>query len=254
MCKRCATGTIPEERASDGERHSVSEPDGGERDGLRGGFDWNRRFFMKAAGAGAAGGVALGAGTGTAAAEEYPGADRFISADGSNYASDTRTSADVAWIVMHVTEGTDQSAINWFQNPDADVSAHYVVSNYDHTQYPAGSVTQMVRHSDVAWHAGWTNGISIGIEHEWHPDEGSYISDDCYQASADLVNWLCDEFGIQTRYFLYDEAVCEQSSGFVGHTNAPSQSDCSATSPKSCPGPDWDADRYMEFIRGERTA
>ncbi|MEO9469307.1 N-acetylmuramoyl-L-alanine amidase [Parasphingorhabdus sp.] len=80
----------------------------------------------------------------------------------------------VTILVMHYTGMKDAaSAINWLANPDAKVSAHYVVTE-------DGQIVQMVNEENRAWHAGrgyWrgiedVNSASIGIEivnpgHEW---------------------------------------------------------------------------------------
>ena len=50
-------------------------------------------------------------------------------------------------IIIHKTEGSFSSAIGWFQNEDARVSAHYVI-DLD------GDIAQMVDENDTAWHAG----------------------------------------------------------------------------------------------------
>jgi len=69
-------------------------------------------------------------------------------------------------LVMHYTGmGDAASAINWLANPEAKVSAHYVVTE-------DGQIVQMVDEKDRAWHAGrsyWrgisdVNSASIGIE------------------------------------------------------------------------------------------
>lgn len=51
------------------------------------------------------------------------------------------------YVVIHVAEGTYQGTISWFQNPNADACAHYVVSKTD-------DITAIVRDEDIAWHAG----------------------------------------------------------------------------------------------------
>lgn len=72
----------------------------------------------------------------------------------------------VSILVMHYTGMKDAaSAINWLANPEAKVSAHYVVTE-------DGQVVHMVKEEDSAWHAGrgfWrgitdVNSASIGIE------------------------------------------------------------------------------------------
>lgn len=69
-------------------------------------------------------------------------------------------------IVLHYTAMADwRAARDWLCNPDANVSAHYLIT-------PAGDVVQMVAEDQRAWHAGagaWgdvtdVNSRSIGIE------------------------------------------------------------------------------------------
>lgn len=69
-------------------------------------------------------------------------------------------------IVLHYTAMEDaHAARDWLCNPQAAVSAHYLIS-------PQGEVTQLVREDQRAWHAGagrWgdvedVNSRSIGIE------------------------------------------------------------------------------------------
>ena len=51
-------------------------------------------------------------------------------------------------IIVHVTQGSWAGAINWFEDPKAQVSAHYTVRS------SGGAVGQSVREKDIAWHAG----------------------------------------------------------------------------------------------------
>ncbi len=80
----------------------------------------------------------------------------------------------VTMLIMHYTGMQDgPSAIDWLANPEAKVSAHYVVTE-------DGQIILMVDEAKRAWHAGrsfWrgitnVNSASIGIEiinpgHEW---------------------------------------------------------------------------------------
>ena len=73
----------------------------------------------------------------------------------------------VTLIVMHWTAGGDfQGVINWFLDPKAQVSAHYLIG-------VDGDVCRQVREEHVGWHAGpaslgnygqQINDCSIGIE------------------------------------------------------------------------------------------
>lgn len=144
------------------------------------------------------------AGAGLAA--EYPGAT-FVAANAGNFTSDNRTAADIDVIVIHTVQGSYASAISWFQNSSANVSAHYVVRRSD------GAITQMVRHKDIAWHAGnWSyNQRSIGIEHEGYIANSDNYTPAMVAASADLSRWLCDNLGIP-----------KDRNHIIGHIEVPS--------------------------------
>lgn len=94
-------------------------------------------------------------------------------------------------IVIHVTDGPATQAIqtaNWFGNPNAGVSAHYVVGR-------AGEIYQCVRHENTAHHAGPANSHSIGIEHVVpHALNPPTVTPNQYMASARLVRWLCSQY------------------------------------------------------------
>ncbi|HMC69708.1 MAG TPA: peptidoglycan recognition family protein, partial [Mycobacteriales bacterium] len=104
----------------------------------------------------------------------------WVAADPGNFSVANRGhDYPVDMIIVHDIEGSYGSAIQVFQRPGFEASAHYVVSY-------GGDVTQMVREHDIAWHAGnWDyNTRAIGIEHEgfaWTP--GLYTTAE-YDASA----------------------------------------------------------------------
>lgn len=208
----------------------------------------DRRSFLKGTGLSLGlGGVLGGASTSASADHEtqlYPYRDRFIAADDSNYTTASREAWDIDWIVVHLTVGTDGSAINWFQDPSSDVSAHYVVSSYDSTTYPAGDVTQMVYHKDIAWHARGANSSSIGIEIEWHPDYGP-VTAAAYDSVAQLISWLSTEFSIpcairSNDYFDGATPWCDYDGGIIAHRDCPNCSTCACydTIDTRCPDPD----------------
>lgn len=82
-------------------------------------------------------------------APDYPLAVAFTPADPSNYTNGGIVSYD--YVVVHTMQGYYGGSISWFQNPAANVSAHYVMRSSD------GEVTQMVRNDDRAWHVGNSN-------------------------------------------------------------------------------------------------
>jgi N-acetyl-anhydromuramyl-L-alanine amidase AmpD len=93
-------------------------------------------------------------------------------------------------IVVHTTEGSTASgAISWFQNPNSQVSAHFVIS-------PQGAITQMVAIEKKAWHATYYNDRSIGIECVRFANSPSTWTPALMDALTSLCAWLCDAYDI----------------------------------------------------------
>ncbi|GAA4914753.1 N-acetyl-anhydromuramyl-L-alanine amidase AmpD [Nonomuraea thailandensis] len=162
------------------------------------------------------------------ASADYPPA-AWVAASSSNYRVSSReTSYNIDRVVIHVTQGSYAGTISWFQNPSAQVSAHYVVKSSN------GAITQMVRDKDVAWHAGNStyNNRSIGIEHEGWVNDPSWFTDAMYRASAALTRYLCDKYGIpKTR------------TGIIGHNEVPGAT-------HTDPGSNWNWTTYMNYVTG----
>jgi N-acetyl-anhydromuramyl-L-alanine amidase AmpD len=156
---------------------------------------------------------------------EYPQASRFVPAATSNYrkSSSART---ISRIVIHITDGGSKISgpVSWFQNPKAQVSAHYIVGQ-------DGEVVQMVPHNDVAWHARSANADSIGIEHVANT-KGLMPTGAEYCASAALVNWLCTQYGIPM-----------DRTHILGHSEADT-----STTHTGCPNAVWDWNYYMSMV------
>ena len=178
---------------------------------------------------------------------DYPGAI-WVPAAECNYEARTK---EVSAVVIHYTEGSYAGCISWFQNCDAQVSAHYVIRSHD------GQVTQMVREKDKAWHARSANGYTIGVEHEAYGDIVSFFTDEMYASSADLMRNICSRYetidGHRTFYFdtldngtalntgLHDmggEGACIR---IRGHQHYPDQS-------HTDPGPYWNWNYYYKLI------
>ena len=82
------------------------------------------------------------------AAGDYPGSTLYP-ASSRNYSVASRPASNpINKIIVHVTQGSWAGAINWFEDPKAQVSAHYTVRS------SGGAVGQSVREKDIAWHAG----------------------------------------------------------------------------------------------------
>jgi hypothetical protein len=176
--------------------------------------------------------VVAGTATGTQAALHVT----FVPASPSNYSHQVRAASAVRLIVVHVTEGTSVSAVKWFQNPRAHVSANYVVSR-------EGAITQMVRNWNVAWHSGnpWVNHHSIGIEHEGFINVNATFTDTEYRDSAELVSGLMRHYllPIDRRHLIGHNQVPDPFhpglfGGYAHHTD---------------PGRYWDWRRYLAYVR-----
>jgi len=162
---------------------------------------------------------------------DYPDATRFVPAASFRASGSDRT---INRVVIHITDGGSNinGPISWFQNPASGVSAHYIVGQN-------GEVVQMVRDRDIAWHANSANGDSIGIEHcarapqaQGPNDPGLMPTPLQYEASAALVQWLCDQYGIPV-----------DRDHILGHSEADPN-----TTHVNCPNAVWDWDYYMDIL------
>ena len=154
-------------------------------------------------------------------------------AHGSNYTNASREkSHNINKIVLHIGEGSYSGIYSWFQNPSANVSAHYVVGR-------DGAITQMVRHADIGWHSGnWNyNATSVGIEHAGYASNSNNWTAAMYRASARLSAYISKRHRIPV-----------DKQHFVLHRNVP------GIPPRSCPGYYFNLDRYLRLVRQYRGA
>ena len=159
---------------------------------------------------------------------------RWRPASPRNYTNAHRGAAKIDMIVIHVAQGGFSATINWFQNPIARASAHYVVGR-------KGAVAQCVHNADIAWHAGWwkTNKKSIGIEHEGYIGNPKSFTKRMYHSSARLSAYLCGRYNIPI-----------DRRHIIGHNEVPGCSgpgggiDCHTD-----PGRYWNWDKYMQLIK-----
>jgi hypothetical protein len=157
---------------------------------------------------------------------DYAGAT-WAPASTSNYGTGARGLNSIDHIVIHDTEGSFGSTISWFQDPAAQVSAHYVVRSSD------GHVDQMVAEKNIAWHDKCFNATTIGVEHEGyaaHPE--LWYTEPMYEASAKLTSYIADKYGI-----------AKEHGPILGHGEAP---DCSD---HTDPGPGWNWEHYIELVK-----
>jgi LysM repeat protein len=109
-----------------------------------------------------------------------------------------KSPTDITAITIHSTaNSTLKGVIDWFNNPNAQVSAHYTIDK-------DGKIAQHVRDSDRAWHAGksvWKgrescNDYCIGIELVNLNDGLDPYPEAQHQANANLCAYLCHRYNI----------------------------------------------------------
>ncbi len=168
-------------------------------------------------------GNAAGFATSTAAltTAEYPLATWSAS---PNFDVMSRKPPDVTVIVIHTTEGTYASAINWFESTASQVSAHYLISK-------TGEITQMVLEKDKAWHVKAANSYTIGIEHEGMIEDPNWVTEPMLDASAQLCCYLLKKWQLPAT-----------KDHVMGHVDLPGQT-------HKDPGAYWPWDKYMTKVQ-----
>ena len=169
---------------------------------------------------------------------DYPGTAYFVRAN--NFLR-PQTPRVINYVVIHITGGpamTESSAVNEFLVGPA--SAHYIVNR-------EGTVIQMVQDLHIANHVGGlysiTNSESIGIEHV-NPYRGNTRmrpTERQYAASAGLVRWLCQRYGIRMSHEL-----TPRGQGIKGHSEAAPAA--LGVGHANCPNPAWDWDYYINLL------
>lgn len=71
----------------------------------------------------------------------------------------SRHGSSIRVIVLHATEGAFDGAVSWLCNPQAQASAHLVISK-------TGRVARLVPDAAKAWHVAADNPFTLGIEQE----------------------------------------------------------------------------------------
>lgn len=173
------------------------------------------------------------------AAPDSPAANRFIAAHRSRYCTPGQqgsltcqalpTPRPIRRVIIHALavpstaqrSGVEAVIAGW-QNPGREASSHYLVDR-------DGTITQMVREADVAFHTPGNNADSIGIEHADICNDPAPFTTRLYERSAELVRDLGVRHGI---------AFSERT--VLGHQDAnPNHDD---------PGPYWDWEYYRLLL------
>ncbi|MFF7014866.1 MULTISPECIES: peptidoglycan recognition family protein [Streptomyces] len=134
-------------------------------------------------------------------------------------------------VIIHVTQGSFDSAVRVFQDPAHRAATHYIVGQ-------DGRVVQMIRELDVAYQAGNRsyNERAVGIEHEGFVDRPKDLTRAMYESSARLTASICGR---------YDIPIDREH--IIGHVEVPGTD-------HTDPGPHWDWDRYLKLVRRAATA
>lgn len=112
---------------------------------------------------------------------------------GSPNFNQRRSPTDITAVVIHSTANSRlQGVIDWFNNPNSQVSAHYTIGK-------DGKIVQHVRDTDRAWHAGqsvWKgrnscNDYTIGIELVNLNDGQDPYPEAQHRANVALCAYLC---------------------------------------------------------------
>ena len=169
-----------------------------------------------------------------AAAVDFPGA---LWVSSPNYSS--RGGEAVREVAIHTMQGSYSGSISWFQNPSAQVSAHYLIRSSD------GQVTQMVRESQKAWHVRSHNPHSIGIEHEGYIDNPDWYTSAMYNKSAAITRQSCARYsGIVCTRAMRSYTTADLSDAdydILGHQNLTDNS-------HTDPGKYWNWSHYYDLI------
>lgn len=142
------------------------------------------------------------------------------------------------WLILHGTAGgsSAQGTASWFQNPQAQVSSHYIVGQ-------DGAIVACVDENNWSWangvlsagHDAWwsesvnPNWVTISIEHvKSDKYNQAPLTDAQKAASFPLISRICDRWGIPKR-------SADASGGITGHFSIDPQnrSDCPGTFPWS---------------------
>ena len=117
---------------------------------------------------------------------------------GSPNFNNRRRPDDITAIVVHSTANSSlERVVDWFNNPSAQVSAHYTIGK-------DGQIVQHVQDIHRAWHAGrstWrgregTNDYTIGIELVNLNDGNDPYPEAQHQALVALCAYLADKYNI----------------------------------------------------------
>lgn len=162
---------------------------------------------------------------------DYAGATWVAASEANWRRADRPDDFRIDRVIIHVTQGSFDSAVRVFQDPGHQAATHYIVGQ-------DGRVVQMIRELDVAYQAGNRsfNERAIGIEHEGFVDRPKDLTKEMYESSARLTASICARYEIPI-----------DREHIIGHVEVPGTD-------HTDPGPHWDWDRYLKLVRRAATA
>ncbi|MET8499070.1 N-acetylmuramoyl-L-alanine amidase [Streptomyces microflavus] len=162
---------------------------------------------------------------------DYAGATWVAASEANWRRADRPDDFGIDRVIIHVTQGSFDSAVRVFQDPAHRAATHYIVGQ-------DGRVVQMIRELDVAYQAGNRsfNERAVGIEHEGFVDRPKGLTKAMYESSARLTASICARHGIPI-----------DREHIIGHVEVPGTD-------HTDPGPHWDWDRYLKLVRRAATA
>lgn len=112
------------------------------------------------------------------------------------------------YVIVHANAGTLEGTLAWMQNPDANVSYHYLIALH-------GGVYQLVDEHERAWHAGrsqWENDsnlndLSVGVAIESLEGSDSQVTALQYEALLTLIADIQARYDIPSKYVLGHKEV-----------------------------------------------
>ena len=159
---------------------------------------------------------------------DYSGAKQ-ISAYTRNYRRGR--SGRIKGVVLHGTAGPN--AFEWFKNPKAKVSAHYVIEQ-------DGRIIQMVSEKDTAWHAGI---VSRDSKFANQPSPNSWLLGIEFTRDRKNAN-VMPEIQIKAGLKLVKDMKRRYGAGFNVYTHDQFQTT------RVCPGPKFPIHRFKEIVDG----
>jgi N-acetyl-anhydromuramyl-L-alanine amidase AmpD len=157
-----------------------------------------------------------------------------------------RAGTPIDLIILHTSEGSYASALDWLRGSlggtsNRDSSSHYLISA------DGQRISQLVREADTAWTAGNLayNRRGINIEQEGYADQGQF-SDELYQAAGQLVARIAARHGVP----LNRDHV-------IGHMEVPDPDDLTllgGASHHQDPGPGYDFARLLAIASASEPA